>query len=101
MGAGRHPCGALVIYNDLVPRTVRYHEKARAVVRRRERGKGRQPTSKKARPRGSIEPMVARKAKESGESGSISKAERSSLGEKTSLDQVCHIYSITIAGEHS
>ena len=73
-----------MIYNDLVPKTVRYPEKAGAVVRRRERGKGRQPTSKKARPRGSIRPMVARKARESGESGSISKPERSNLGEKMS-----------------
>ena len=65
----------------MVPRTVRYPEKARAVVRRRERGNGTQLTSK-AIPRWSIRPMMARKARESEENGSISKAEKSNLREK-------------------
>ena len=69
------------ICNDLVPRTARYAEKARVVARRRDRGKGREPP-RKAGPRGSNRPMAAaRKARQSVESGSISKTERSNLGE--------------------
>ena len=46
------PCKLITgICNDLVPRTARFPEKARLVVPRSERGKGRQPPSK-ARPRG-------------------------------------------------
>ena len=78
-----------IICNDLVPTTARYPEKARVVDPRRERGKGRQRPSP-AGPRGSNRPMAARKARESGESGSISKDETSELGEKktrTSLSQ--------------
>ena len=66
--------------NDLVARTARYPERARVVDPRRERGKGRQPPSKET-PRELNRAMVARKATESGESGSISKAEGSNFGE--------------------
>ena len=69
------------ICTDLVPRTARYPDKARVDVRRRERDKGRQ-TPSTSRQRGSIQPMVARKTRESGERGSIRKAETSNLGEK-------------------
>ena len=74
------------ISNGLVKRTARYPEKALEVDPRRERGEGRRPPSK-ARPRGLNRPMAARKERESGESGSISKAERSNVGdEKTTIE---------------
>ena len=67
--------------NDLIPRTARYHEKARVVVRRRGRSEGKHPP-RKAGPRGSNRPMgAARKAKQPEKSGSISQTERSNLGE--------------------
>ena len=66
-----------------------YPQNGRSVLPRRERGKGRQPPSM-ARPSGSIRPMAARKARESGTIGSISKTEISNLVEKISQDRVCH-----------
>ena len=46
------------ICNDLVPRPTRYAEKARVLVLRRDRGKGREPP-RKAGPRGSNRRMAA------------------------------------------
>ena len=69
------------ISNDLVPKTARYPEKARVVVRGREKGKERQLPSR-AELRGSNRPMATRKNKAVGRKRYIiSKAERSNLGE--------------------